>query len=89
MSSKALQWMMKMRAIEREFKATQFSVNHVRGRAIAGEAILQGETKLRDLNGAVDRIEHTFIIRLFVEFESALRAFLDFEQQSQPKWAQG
>ena len=89
MAGSALLWMWRMGAIEREFKATRFSVEHVKSLAVAGHPVLQGETKLRDLNGAVERIEHTFVIRLFVEFESALRAFIDFEGLDQPKWAQG
>src|ERR1700732_3813776 len=89
MASNALPWMLKMTAIEREYKATRFSVDYVKSAAVAGLPILQGETKLRDLNSAVERIENTYIIRLFVEFEASLRAFIDFEGLEQPKWAEG
>ena len=74
----------RIKDVEREFVAVRLAMNHLMGVANSDPAILSS-IEARDLREASERLEGTYIIRLFAEFESSLRSFWAISRSSQPK----
>jgi hypothetical protein len=66
----------RVKAVEREHTALRFTTDHTL--RLLGEGIVDMEEDLKrlDVNRASERLEGTYIIRLFSEFEVALKAIL-------------
>ena len=62
--------------VEREHTALRFTTEHALRSLGEGGVDLEPGLKLADVNRASDRLEGTFIIRLFSEFEVALKTIL-------------
>ena len=69
------EWMGRIKAVEREYLAAQFAIDWLRIIADRDPKVLAGKLKLRDLREASERLNGTFIIRLFAEFEAGLRSY--------------
>jgi hypothetical protein len=68
-------WIGRIKAVEREYLAARFSFLHTL-RVVQNEpAILTGNLRIREIERAAQRVEATYVVRLFAEFETALRAF--------------
>jgi len=66
----------RLKAVEREHTALRFTTDHVlRSLGEGGVDVDEGLRRL-DVNRASERLEGTYIIRLFSEFEVALKTFL-------------
>lgn len=76
MANELYVWLDRVKAVEREHTATRFTVDHVLRTLGEGAVDLNADLKRLDLTTAADRLEGTYVIRLFSEFEVALKVFL-------------
>src|SRR5687768_12946169 len=65
----------RLKAIEREYTAVALAVARFLAEARRDPTIIQGDADYRDIQRASSRVEATYLVRLFAEFESALRQF--------------
>ncbi len=70
-------WLMRVRAVEREYLSTGFAINALLDRARVDPMILGGDFEVRDLVRSAENLEGTYLVRMFSEFETGLRAFWD------------
>jgi hypothetical protein len=68
-------WIRRIKTIEREYSAMRLAVDRLLEGARRDPTILTGDLKLYDIINASERLEGTYIIRLFAEFETGLRLF--------------
>lgn len=66
----------RVKAVEREHTALRFTTDHVLGSLGEGSVDLVENLKRLDVNRASERLEGTYIIRLFSEFEAVLKTIL-------------
>ena len=66
-------WLRRIKAIEREHSSTRLALDRLLEEARRDPTILTGDLKFHDIVVASDRLEGTYIIRLFAEFETGLR----------------
>src|SRR5260370_19661566 len=66
----------RVKAVEREHTALRFTTDHALRTLGKGGVELEEDLKRLDVNRASERLEGTYIIRLFSEFEVALRTIL-------------
>lgn len=65
----------RIKGAEREFCAAAHAVSHHRAAVRVGAAVLPPATSLRDLDAAADQLESTYLVRVWAEFETALRSY--------------
>jgi len=75
MPNSTYDWIVRLKSVELEFKATSFSTNRVLSEVKRDTTILERELDVGDLNRAIEHLEGTFIVRLFAEFETCLRRY--------------
>lgn len=75
MPSNTLQWMNRVKAVEREHTATRFAIDYLLNAVQQDSTALKGNLRVRDVNESASRLEGTYTIRLFAEFETSLRTF--------------
>lgn len=80
----AFAWMTRLKAVEREYNTTRMGMDRFHQQAAADPGILGGDLRPRDILAVLDRLEGTYLVRLFSEFETALRHFLRFMKLRQP-----
>ena len=66
----------RLKAVEREHTALRFTTDHALRSLDEGGVELEEGLKRLDVNRASERLEGTYIIRLFSEFEVALKTIL-------------
>jgi hypothetical protein len=67
-------WHDRIKAVEREYHAVRSSVGHMRRAIAEGVGGLAG-AKVGDLITAEENLEGTYLIRLWAEFETAVRSY--------------
>jgi hypothetical protein len=65
----------RIKGAEREYYAVAHAVARHRPAVRAGDVVLPPATSPRDLGAAADRLEPTYLIRVWAEFETALRSY--------------
>jgi len=65
----------RVKGTNRESYVVTAAVAHYAPVVLAGHAHLPPETSPRDLVAAVDQVESTYLIRMWAEFETALRSY--------------
>lgn len=65
----------RVKGAEREYHAAADAVAHHRLAVRAGEVVLPPMTSPRDLDAAAEQLEPTYLIRMWAEFETALRSY--------------
>jgi len=65
----------RVKAVEREHLATRFAVDRLLNLVRQDPTALVHELRIHDIENASVRLEGTYIIRLFAEFETSLRMF--------------
>lgn len=80
----AFAWMARLKAVEREYNTTRLGMDRLHQQATDDPNVLMGDLRLRDILAVLDRLEGTYLVRLFSEFETALRHFLRFLKLRQP-----
>ena len=85
MPSEAFGWSTRIKAVEREYTTVRLAMNRLDQHAKDNPAILTGDLRIRDITTASNRLEGTYIIRLFAEFETGLRQFMKAFKYRIPK----
>jgi hypothetical protein len=75
MPSLRFDWHERVRAVENEYKSVRIAVDRLQAVVVHDPAILKNETTPASLSVAGRNLEGTYLVRLFAEFESALRSF--------------
>jgi hypothetical protein len=65
----------RVKGAARECYVVAAGVNHYKQAVLASDAHLPNETSPRDLAAAVDKVESTYTIRMWAEFETGLRSY--------------
>jgi len=68
-------WQIRIKTVEREYSAVRQSVDRLVSEIRHDPNILKGDSRPRDLGTASDRLEATYTIRIFAEFETGLGQF--------------
>jgi len=69
------EWMNRVKAVEREHTAMRFASEYLLNAVQQDPTALKGNLRVRDVNESVERLEGTYTIRLFAEFETSLRTY--------------
>ncbi len=69
------EWLRRIKDVEREHSATRLATERLVAIVQHDPTILDGDLTPRDITRAAEHLEGTYIIRLFAEFETALRIF--------------
>jgi hypothetical protein len=76
MPNEAFAWFGRIKAVEREHSATRLAVDRLLSDAQRDPTVLPSEQlRIRDVLQTSERLDGTFIIRLFAEFETGLRLY--------------
>lgn len=75
MPRKLDQWLERIKAVEREHSATRLATRRLLLAAQQDPTILIDSIRVRDIDMAVERLDGTYAVRLFAEFETGLRQF--------------
>ena len=78
------EWLRRVKGVEREYTALLFAIQHIQAESRHNPGILPDPALQRDFRAAAARLQGTFIIRLFAEFETALREFWTNTRSSTP-----
>jgi hypothetical protein len=65
----------RLKAVEREFRVASDAIQLLRVAVVDGRVALPGGTSPRDLDAVRLQLEATFLIRLWAEFETAVRSY--------------
>jgi len=65
----------RLKAVERECKVVSDAIQRLRVEVADGRVVLPDGTSARDLDAAHRRLEATFLIRLWAEFETTVRSY--------------
>lgn len=77
-------WIRNIKAVEREYVAMRFTVDRSLRHARQDPSILPRALRIRELDHAAAHLEGTYVIRLFAEFETALRAYFRGGRRRRP-----
>jgi uncharacterized protein (DUF2164 family) len=75
MPSSKFDWLNRVKAVEREHAAARFAVEFLLDSTQRDVTLLVADLRIRDLKNAAERLEGTYIVRLFAEFEASLRTY--------------
>ena len=75
MPTSRFDWLKRIKTVEREHSVIRLSANYLAMIVRANPAMLPTDLRVRDLDLSIAQLEATYIVRLFAEFETALRAF--------------
>jgi hypothetical protein len=68
-------WHERVRAVENEYKSVRIAVDRLKSAVASDSIVLGADTKPANLSAADRNLEGTYLVRLFAEFESALRSY--------------
>jgi len=77
-------WMEKIKSIERDHLATRLALDRLLHEARRDPTILTGDLEPQDIVKASGRLETTYLIRLFAEFETGLRLYWATIRDTEP-----
>lgn len=80
--------MARLKAVEREFRAARHAAARLKSESARLGSALPPEFSLKDLTAAAENLEGTFLIRLFSEFEAALKSYLRYKSRKVPDKAE-
>ena len=75
MSHDLYEWHRRIKDVERQHSVIRLAITRLASSAKPDPTVLTGGLTFRDIGHASDRLEGTYIIRLFAEFETGLRLF--------------
>lgn len=76
MPNEAFVWGTRIKAVEREYDVARLAADRLAQHTRDNPDVLKGNLKLADIDKVVNHLEGTYLLRLFSEFEVALRHFL-------------
>ncbi len=68
-------WHERVKAVENEYRSVRIAVDRLKATVDHDPSVLKNEPTPANLNVAGKNLEGTYIVRLFAEFESALRSY--------------
>ena len=68
-------WHERIRAVENEYKSVRIAVDRLKSAVASDPTVLGKDPKPANLGAADRNLEGTYLVRLFAEFESALRSY--------------
>jgi hypothetical protein len=68
-------WHERVKAVENEYKSVRIAVDRLKSVVAHDPTVLGGDSKPANLGAADRNLEGTYLVRLFAEFESALRSY--------------
>src|SRR5258708_1682895 len=71
----AFAWLDRIKAVEREFGLARLALDRFRIQAMESPAVLTPEFAFKEVSTVLDRLEGTYLVRLFSEFETSLRHY--------------
>ena len=77
-------WIRRIRSIELDHSSTRLALDRLLVEARRDPTILGSDLKLQDIVKASGRLEGTYIIRLFAEFETGLRLYWATIRETEP-----
>jgi hypothetical protein len=78
------EWLRRIKDVEREHDAVRLAVDRFLIAASKDSALCANAATLRDVRRASDRLDGTYFIRLFAEFETGIRLFWNTIRATQP-----
>lgn len=84
MSAELDNWQLRIKGVEREFLAVRFSLERTVAQVRADSSIFIDDLELPDFVDAARMLEGTYIMRLFAEFESAVRRYFQLARNKRP-----
>ena len=88
MPNEAFVWGTRIKAVEREYVVARFAADRLHQQASDDPGVLRGDLRLRDIRTLTERLEGTYILRSFAEFEQGLRNYLRACRMRVPKNAE-
>lgn len=79
------EWLARMKAVEREFAAIRQASDRFLVRINQDPTVIQGDLRPRDFERASEKLEGTYVMRLFAEFETGLRLFWATVRTTRPR----
>jgi hypothetical protein len=77
-------WIRRIKSIERDHSSTRLALDRLLEEARRDPTILTGDLEPQDLVKASGRLETTYLIRLFAEFETGLRLYWATIRETEP-----
>lgn len=74
-----------MKAVEREYAAIRQAADRFLAKIHQDPTLIQGDLRPRDFARASEKLEGTYLIRLFAEFETGLRQFWATVRTTRPR----
>lgn len=84
MPSSKFDSMNRIKSVEREHTAIRYAADFLLNAARGDSTILDRVVRVRDVEESVERLEGTYVIRLFAEFETILRDFWTVSRRTNP-----
>jgi hypothetical protein len=86
MPHELFEWQERIKAVEREYAATRLATDRLLAAVERDPTLLtrQPAVRVRDIRFASERLDGTYVIRLFAEFETALRLFWQASRGGDP-----
>jgi hypothetical protein len=75
MPSRRFDWHERVKAVESEYKSVRIAVDRLKSAVAHDPTALRAGPKPANLGAADRNLEGTYLVRLFAEFESALRSY--------------
>ncbi len=85
MPGETFAWLVRLKEVEREHTSTRWATDHLLRSIQEGAVRLEQNLKRGDITRASNRLEATYVIRLFSEFELGLKRFLKAKGKKPPK----
>jgi hypothetical protein len=77
-------WLTRIKAVEREYRATSQAVAWFLNDAGGDPNVLADDLRHRDIKNASSNLEGTYLIRLFAEFETGVRHYWSANWDTEP-----
>jgi hypothetical protein len=88
MPDEAFNWMGRIKAVEREYGAIRFGTDRLLAAVNDDPSTLDSRVRRPDITTASSRLEGTYIVRVFSEFETALQHFIRSFRIPKPRGAE-
>lgn len=75
MQSTRFEWLKRVKAVEREHSAVRWAIDFLLNAVRNDPTVSDRVVRVRDVERSVEKLEGTYLIRLFAEFETSLRRF--------------
>jgi hypothetical protein len=69
------EWLRRVKAVEREHTAVRYAADYLLDVLRLDPTVLDRVLRVRDVREAVEKLEGTYVVRLFAEFETCLRTY--------------